>query len=185
MQDDDFREIRISLARSSKWNLGYFVAGFFLWLAIFIIGRIYPIEIAKWLWIAATFFVLPVAVGTSKLIGADPFSNANPLGRLIGYTHMSVISLSLPIIVLLAIYSSEIQLLAMAILYCIDFYVMTWAFGARLIALHAAIRTVLVTGAWVAFPEQRLFFVPVITSAMYAITIVLIPVLRRRALRGI
>ncbi len=183
MQDDELNKFRTSLAHSSKWNLGYFVAGLLLWIAIFMIGKFFPIETAKWLWIAATFFVLPIAVGFSKLIGADPFSNANPLGKLVGYTHMSVVSLSLPIIVLAAVYAPDMQLLVMAILYCVDFYVMTWAFGARLFAVHAAIRTVLVTSAWLAFPEERLVFIPVITSVMYAITIALIPILRRRKLR--
>ena len=181
MQNEtDLARLRADLASRSQWNIGYFVAGCLLWLAIFAAGRLLPVQDARFVWIAATFFTLPIAVATSKIIKADPFCSDNALGNLVGYTHMSVIALSMPIVVTLCLIDPEAQLLAMAILYCIDFYVMSWAFGSRLFGLHAAVRTVLVTAIWFAAPDLRLSLLPLAVAALYFVTVLVIPVLRRR-----
>ena len=180
----DLPDLRVDLALRSKWNAGFFVAGLLLWIAILITNLTVPIETARVIWIAMTFGVLPVAVLTSKLVRADPFCNDNPLGRLVGYTHMSVVSFSLPIVVIAAIYDPHIQLLAMAIIYSIDFYVMSWAFGSAIFGLHAAARTVAVTVIWVAFPASRLVLIPIVVAALYLGTVVLISILRRRWIKA-
>ena len=176
----DLAFLRADLADRSFWNIGYFVAGCLLWLAIFAAGQLLSVEDARFAWIAATFFVLPVAVAASRVLKADPFCSDNALGNLIGYTHMSVIALSMPIVVMLCLIDPEAQLLAMAILYCIDFYVMSWAFGSRLFGIHAAVRTVVVTVIWFAAPDLRLSLLPLTVAAIYFLTVVAIPVVRRR-----
>lgn len=168
------------LARRSQWNIGFFGAGFVLWIAILATNLAVPVETGRVIWIALSFGVLPVAVLISKLAGADPFCNDNPLGQLVGYTHMSVITLSFPILVIAAIYDPHIQLLAMAVLYSIDFYVMSWAFGTAIFAVHSAARTIAVTGIWVAYPETRLTLIPIVVAAFYLGTLMLLPMLRRR-----
>ncbi len=170
----------MDLARRSKWNIGYFVAGLVLWVAILITNLTVSLDIGRIIWIALSFGVLPVAVIVSKLAHADPFCSDNSLGRLVGYTHMSVISLSFPILVITAVYDPHIQLLAMAVLYSIDFYVMTWAFGTAIFGLHAAARTIVVTAIWVAFPASRLMLIPIVVAGFYLGTVCLIPVVRRR-----
>ena len=175
--------MRKDLAMRSGWNIGFFVAGLSLWIGILITNLIVPIETGRMIWIALTFGVFPVAVLVSKLVQADPFCNDNPLGQLVGYTHMSVVSLSFPIFVITAIYNPNIQLLAMAILLSVDFYVMSWAFGSAIFGLHAAARTVLVTVIWVAFPESRLTLIPIVVAAFYLGTVVLLPIVRRRWIR--
>ncbi len=179
----DLLELRMDLAMRSGWNIGFFVAGMLLWIAILVTNLTAPIETGRIVWIALTFGVLPVAVLVSKLVKADPFCNDNPLGQLVGYTHMSVVSLSLPILIITAIYDPHIQLLAMAILYSIDFYVMSWAFGSSVFGIHAAARTVLVTVIWVAFPESRVVLIPIVVAAFYLGMIVLLPIMRRRWVR--
>ena len=176
-------DLRMDLAFRSGWNIGFFVAGLVLWIGILITNLIVPIETGRIIWIALTFGVLPVAVLISKLVEADPFCGDNPLGQLVGYTHMSVVSLSLPIIIITAIYNPHIQLLAMAILYSIDFYVMSWAFGSVVFGLHAAARTVLVTVIWVALPESRLTLIPIVVATFYLGTVLLLPIARRRWIR--
>ena len=182
MQEDrELSFLRLDLAERSHWNIGYFVAGCLLWLAIFATAQLLPIEDARFVWIvAATCFTLPIAVAVSKILKADPFCTDNVLGQLVGYTHMSVIFLSLPIVVMLSLIDPEAQILAMAILYCIDFYVMSWAFGSRLFVLHAAVRTLLVTAIWFAAPGLRLSLLPLAVAALYLLTVVAIPPLRRR-----
>ena len=176
--------LRMDLASRSGWNVGFFVAGMLLWIGILITNLAVPIETARMIWIALTFGVFPIAVFVSKLIQADPFCKDNPLGQLVGYTHMSVVSLSFPIFIIAAIYEPHIQLLAMAILLSIDFYVMSWAFGSAVFGLHAAARTVLVTIVWVAFPESRLTLIPLLVAAFYLVTVILLPILRRRWIKN-
>lgn len=178
--DTDLAFLRADLAERSMWNIGYFVAGCLLWLAIFAAGQLIPLEEARFVWIAATFFTLPVAVLTSKILKADPFCSDNALGNLVGYTHMSVIFLSLPIVVMLCLIDPEAQLLAMAILYCVDFYVMSWAFGSRLFGIHAAVRTLLVTAIWFAAPGLRLSLLPLSVAGLYLLTVIAIPLFRAR-----
>lgn len=173
-------ELRMDFARRSKWNIGYFVAGLALWIAVLITNLFVPLQTGRFIWIALSFGVLPVAVLASKLCNADPFCSDNSLGRLVGYTHMSVISLSFPILVVTAVYDPHIQLLAMAIIYSIDFYVMTWAFGTAIFGIHAAARTIAATGIWVVFPESRLILIPIVVIFFYLGTALLIPIARRR-----
>lgn len=173
-------DLRMDLATRSGWNIGFFFAGLLLWVAILITNLTVPIETGRIVWIALTFGVLPVAVLVSRLVKADPFCNDNTLGQLVGYTHMSVVTLSLPILIIAAIYNPHIQLLAMAILYSIDFYVMSWAFGSAIFGLHAAARTVLVTIIWIAFPESRLTLIPIVVAAFYLGTVFFLPIARRR-----
>lgn len=176
----DLSDLRLDLARRSKWNIGYFVAGLVLWIAVLITNLTVPIEAGRIIWIALSFGVLPIAVLVSRVGNADPFCNDNSLGRLVGYTHMSVVSLSFPILVVTAVYDPHIQLLAMAIIYSIDFYVMTWAFSTAVFALHATARTIAVTGIWVAYPELRLTLIPIVVALFYVATVILIPILRRK-----
>ena len=179
----DLSNLRLDLARRSKWNIGYFVAGLVLWIAVLITNLTVPVETGRFIWIALSFGVLPIAVLVSRLGNADPFCSDNALGRLVGYTHMSVISLSFPVLIVTAVYDPHIQLLATAILYSIDFYVMTWAFSTAVFALHAAARTIAVTGIWVAYPELRLTLIPIVVALFYVATVILIPILRRRWLQ--
>lgn len=180
LKSENLLDLRMDLANRSAWNIGFFVAGMLLWIGILITNLTVPVEAGRMIWIALTFGVLPVAVLVSRLIRADPFCNDNPLGQLVGYSHMSVVSLSFPIFVIAAIYDPSIQLLAMAILLSIDFYVMSWAFGSALFGIHAAARTVLVTLVWAIFPESRMTWIPIIVAAFYLMTVVLLPILRRR-----
>ncbi len=124
--------------------------------------------------------ILPMAVVFSRVFGADPFTKGNTLGELVGYTHMSVIFMTFPIILATAIFLPEALLLVMAIAYCLDFYVMSWAFGTRLFGVHAAVRVVTVSVVWFAVPQWRMSVLPAVVAAMYLATVVMIPPFRRR-----
>lgn len=51
--------------------------------------------------------IFPVAVALSRLLRADPFSNGNALGELVGHTHMSVITLTFPMVIAAFVYMPE------------------------------------------------------------------------------
>lgn len=179
-KDESLEKIQIDLAQRSFWNIGYFCAGFLFWVFVGVIGAYQPLPVAKIYWLVGTFCIFPIAVAASKIVGADPFTKGNKFGELIGNTHMSVISLSLPIIFASFLYFPQGMLLVMAIAYCIDFYVMSWAFGTPLFGVHAAIRTILVSLIWFIFPEWQIIGIPIVVASAYFITIILIPILRKK-----
>ena len=175
--------LRVDLARRSKWNIGYFCSGFLCWVYAAAIGSVFPLLVARVYWLVGTFFIFPVAVGISHLLRADPFSKGNALGEVVGYTHMSIIAMSLPLVLSAFIYFPEAMVLVMAIAYCLDFYLMTWAFGSPLFGLHAALRTLAVTIIWFALPAWRASALPLVVAAAYLVTVVLIPPLLRQWLK--
>ena len=180
MEDLKLYELRKDLAIRSFWNIGSFIAGFLFWILVLLTGQLYPLEQAKLLWLVGTFFIFPIALIASKILGAEPFTRGNLLADLIGYTHMSVIALSFPLVIASFVYFPEAMLLVMAIAYCIDFYVMSWAFGTKIFGIHAAVRVLLVSVVWFAFPAIRLVAIPIIVAFSYLATVALIPVVRRK-----
>lgn len=176
----DLETLRVDAAERGKWNIGFFAAGAVFWIAATVIGVAVELSQARILWIVGTFLILPVAVLFSRLFGADPFTKGNPLGELVGYTHMSVVAMMAPIVIGCAIVHPEALLLVMAIAYCLDFYVMSWAFGSRVFGVHAAVRVVSVSLIWFAAPEWRVSVLPAWVAALYLATVLVLPVLRRR-----
>jgi len=183
MTHRELADLRTELAHRSKWNLGYFWSGFLFWVFVAATGSALPLSHARVYWLVGTFFIFPVAVAMSKLVGADPFGKGNALGELVGYTHMSVISLTFPLVLAAFVYLPEALLLVMAIAYCVDFYVMTWAFGHRIFGLHATMRVVAVTVIWFAVPSWRTTVLPAVVAFAYLGTALALPFLRARWLK--
>ena len=140
------QDLRLDLAARSQWNIGYFYAGLAFWLYAAVVGWVFPLQIAKIYWLIGTSFIFPMAILASRLLGADPFSKGNPLGEIVGYTHLSVLGMTLPIVLIAAVQYPELMILVMAIAYSLDFFLMGWAFGSRLFGIHATVRTVMVSG---------------------------------------
>jgi hypothetical protein len=172
--------LRLDAAKRGKWNIGFFAAGLTFWLYATVVGLTLDLETARVYWLVGTFFIFPAAVLFSWLFGADPFTKGNILGALVGYTHMSVIALTLPLVVAAFVYFPQIMLLTMAIAYCVDFYVMTWAFGTRLFGIHAALRTLVVSIIWFALPDLRASALPASVAVFYLATLIISPILRHR-----
>lgn len=112
--DHGLDALRVRAAEASQWNIGYFVAGFLFWAYAAAVGQLLEIDDRRFALVAGTFFIFPLAAGVSKLLRADPFGKGNPLTELVGYTHMSVIALSFPLIIALAIHEPDALILAMA-----------------------------------------------------------------------
>ena len=180
----NLKELRIDLAVRSKWNLGFFWAGLVFWSYAAVVGWLYPLQAARLFWLIGTSLIFPVAILASRLIRVDPFSKGNPLGAAVGYTHMSVILMMLPLVIIAYVRYPEFMILILAVATSLSYYVMSWAFGSPLFVLHAALRTVAVTAIWIAFPTSRLWLVPLVVAAAYGITVLLSPVFRARWLQA-
>lgn len=180
MLEKDLQALRLDLAKRSRWNIGYFWAGLIFWLYATAVGAVVPLELARIYWLVGSFLIFPIAILMSHIAGADPFTRGNSLADLVGYTHMSVIALSFPIVIAAFLYFPQALVLVMAIAYCLDFHVMTWAFGSRIFGIHAALRMTTVSVIWFALPDWRMTVLPATVAFAYLVTVILLPVLRRR-----
>jgi hypothetical protein len=176
--------LQIDLAQRSKWNIGYFLSGLVFWIYVLITFLNVPVDKAPTYWLVGTFFIFPIAILFSKLCNADPFTKDNKLADLVGFTHMSVIGMSMPIILVIYFKYPEALLLTMAIAYCIDFYVMSWAFGSRIFGASAGIRVFLSSAAWLFLPEYRDLLIPVIVLVSYSLLVIFIPIKRNAWLKS-
>ncbi|MFT4731783.1 MAG: hypothetical protein ACI89W_000796 [Gammaproteobacteria bacterium] len=174
----DLVKLQIDLAKRSKWNIGYFLSGLVFWFFVLIIYFNISKNEAPTFWLVGTFFIFPVAIIFSKLCKADPFTKGNKLADLVGHTHMSVVSMSFPIILIVYFNYPDALLLTMSIAYCIDFYVMSWAFGSRMFGIAAGVRVFLSSAVWLFLPEYRDMLIPTIVLLSYSFLVVLIPVKR-------
>ncbi len=107
MTVSDLRNVRVDLAVRSSWNIGFFVAGLAVWSFSTVVAVHVPLDVAKIYWLVGTFSIFPFALLASRIFGVDPYSEGNQLGEFVGYTHMSVISLSPPIVFVSFLYPPE------------------------------------------------------------------------------
>jgi hypothetical protein len=181
---DSLVALRIDLAKRSQWNIGYFVAGFLYWSFATIAGATQPLESAKVFWMVGGFTIFPTAVVLSYLLKADPFTRGNTLGSLIGLTHVSLIGLFIPLIIILFRFLPTALPLAMAIVFGASFPVFAWAFGDRMFLWHIIVRTAGATAMWFALPDLRATLIPAFVAMLYLVTAILIPSRRRAWLRS-
>lgn len=177
---DSLQELRLDLARKSKWNIGFYWSGLVFWIFILVIGNIFPLSTAKYIWLFSGFFIVPVAILFSRLFGAVALPKNNPLADLAGQTHATVTMFGFPMVVVPLIFYPEAQILMMAILYCIDFYVFGWVFGSRIFVIGASIRIIGSTAIWFFLPEYRLTALPAFVALTYLAFTVAIPIQRAK-----
>lgn len=177
---DGIQDLQIDLAKRSKWNIGFYWSGLVYWVFVLIVGNVFPLESVKFVWLIGGFFIVPIAIPFSRLLGAEAFPKDNLLADLAGRTHATVNVLGFPIILVPLIFYPEAQILMMAIVYCIDFYVFTWAFGSRLFIVVASLRVAGASAIWFFLPEYRLTLLPVFVALTYLALTIAIPVQRKK-----
>ena len=177
---DSLKELRLDLARKSKWNIGFYWSGLVFWIFVLVIGNILSLSTAKFVWLIGGFFIVPIAIPFSRLFGAVAFPKNNSLADLAGQTHATVTMFGFPMVLVPLIFYPEAQILMMAILYCIDFYVFGWVFGSRIFVIGASVRVIGSTAIWFFLPEYRLTILPAFVALTYLALVIAIPIYRAR-----
>lgn len=175
--------LRVDLAERSKWNVGYFAAGLLYWTFAAVAGATLPLQVAKLYWALGTGVIFPAALLFSRLLRSDPFTSGNALADLIGLTHLSLLALTMPVLVMCFVDLPQGLPLAAAVFFGASFPVLFWAFGDALFLVHAVVRVAGATWLWFAFPDGRATAVPAFVAVMYLLTLVAIPLRRRAWLR--
>lgn len=174
------KELRLDLARKSKWNIGFYWSGLCFWIFVLIIGNTFPLDTAKFIWLIGGVFIVPVAIPFSRLCAAQPFPKNNSLADLVGQTHATVNVLGFPVIAVSLIFFPQVQILMMAIMYCVDFFVFTWAFGSKLFIRVAFFRVFGASVIWFLLPEFRLTLLPAFVALTYLGLVISIPIERKK-----
>jgi hypothetical protein len=180
---DSLGALRVDLARRSKWNIGYLVAGLVYWSFAAVVGTTLPMESAKVLWMIGGFTVFPMAIGFSYVLRSDPFCKGNPLGSLMGLAHGGMIGFSTPLLIALFRDHPMALPLCAAIVFGASFTVFFWAFGDPIFLAHIVVRVAGVTAIWFAMPTYRFSVLPAFVAALYLITLLLLPRRRQRWLQ--
>jgi hypothetical protein len=175
--------MRIDLARRSKWNIGYFVAGFVYWSFATLVGMALPMESARVYWMIGGFTVFPMAIGFSRIMGSDPFTRGNPLGSLIGLAHGSLIGFLTPLLIVIFRDVPPVLPLAAAIFFGASFPVFFWAFGHPIFLGHIIVRVAGATAIWFIMPSYRYTVLPTFVALVYLVTMIPLASLRQRWLR--
>ncbi|HEV3217558.1 MAG TPA: hypothetical protein VGZ27_17640 [Vicinamibacterales bacterium] len=181
---DSLQALRIDLARRSKWNIGYFAAGFVYWCFAAVVGAVLPIESARVWWMIGGLTIFPMAIVLSRLLGSDPFTKGNTLSSLIALTHVSLIYLLMPLVVVAFLRLPTALPLAMAICFGVSYPVFSWAFGDRIFLWHSIIRVLGATVIWFALPQYRYTLLPSFVAVAYLATTVILPGRREAWLRA-
>jgi hypothetical protein len=181
---DSLKALRIDLAKRSKWNIGYFAAGFVYWCFAAITGTVLPVESAKIYWMIGGFTIFPMTIILSRFWGADPFTRGNTLGDLIRLTHGSLMGLLLPLVIICFLYLPQALPLAAAICFGASFPVFFWAFGDHIFLSHIIIGVAGAAVLWVALPSGRFSLLPAFVAVMYLVTAILLPGRRAAWLRA-
>jgi hypothetical protein len=93
---DNIQDLQRDLATRSMWNVGFYWSGLVYWILVLVMGNILPLDTAKFIWLAGGFFIVPIAMPSSRLASAEAFPKNNPLADLAGQTHATVIMLGFP-----------------------------------------------------------------------------------------
>jgi hypothetical protein len=177
---DNLESLRVDLAKRSKWNIGYIVAGLVYWSFAAVVGTTLPTESATVLWMIGGFTVFPMAIGFSYLLRSDPFCKGNPLGSLMGLAHGGLIGFSTPLLVALFRDHPAILPLCAAIVFGASFTVFFWAFGDPVFLAHIIVRVAGATAIWFAMPDHRFSVLPAFVAGLYLVTLLLVPARRER-----
>ncbi|MEM8982672.1 MAG: hypothetical protein AAGC71_06575 [Pseudomonadota bacterium] len=160
------------------------LAGTVMWALIGIAGAIAPTfykVMAVWIGAGCIFYL---GMLLSRFTGEDFFGKnrpANPFDRLF----MSTVAMALLVFAIAMPFASVDYTsvpMSVGILTGLMWLPFGWIINHWVGAFHAITRTVLIVGAWFAFPDHRFVTIPAIIVVVYVVTIVALE--RRSAVSG-
>lgn len=168
--DATIKELRFEFETQSQRSLSLPIAGMFVWFTIGIAGLITSPQRSTLVLLGGTGAIFPTAIFIAKLRSENLFASANPLARLMGLCVLMV-NLLWAVHIVLLLKQPQFLPLSIGIGLGLHWIVYGWIVGHRLGIVHAILRTVLVTAAWLAFPVNTISAVAFAVVAVYAISI--------------
>ena len=169
--------LRQDFERRTRRSLSMPIAGMVVWALVGLAGLALPAKASLLAMVAATGAIFPIALGIARWRGEALVSNPNPLARLMGQC-IVMVNLLWAVHLPLMVGSPGYVPLTLGIALGLHWIVYSWIVQHRVGLVHALLRTGLVLGAWLAWPDHRVSAVAGAVVIAYAVALAMM--VRRR-----
>ena len=147
-----------------------------VWLVIGLAGLWLPAPVVVWVLFIGTGSIAYLGILFSKFTGEDFLDKTRPKNT---FDHLFFLSMGMSLLVFaiaLPFFRADYTSLPLSvgILAGLMWLPLSWILQHWVGIFHGVARTVLVLGAWVAFPGRRFVVVPLVIVGLYAVTIVVL-----------
>jgi hypothetical protein len=152
------------------------LAGLVAWLIIGLAGLWLPAPTVVWVLYLATGSIAYLGILFSKFTGENFLAKNRPKNTFDRLFFLSMGMSLLVYAIALPFFRADYTSLPLSvgILAGLMWLPLSWIIEHWVGIFHGVVRTVLVLGAWLAFPQQRFVVVPLVIVAMYVVTIVVL-----------
>lgn len=163
-------DVRKEFERDSNRSLSMPIAGAIVWAIIGLVSTQFEFAVAVYILLFSTGLIFPIALAVAKLRGELLASSNNPFAKLMGMCVLMV-NLLWGINIPLAMHAPEFIPLSLGVGMGLHWVVYSWIIQHPLGVIHGVLRTLLVVGAWYAFPESRIPAISLVIVLVYGVSI--------------
>jgi hypothetical protein len=152
------------------------LAGLVAWLVIGLAGLWLPAPVVVWVLYISTGSIAYLGILLSKFTGENFLAKNRPKNTFDRLFFLSMGMSLLVYAIALPFFRADYTSLPLSvgILAGLMWLPLSWIIEHWVGIFHGVARTVLVLGAWLAFPQQRFVVVPLVIVGMYVVTIVVL-----------
>jgi len=154
------------------------IAGAIVWTVVAIAGAVLEARPATFVLLFGTGLAFPLALALARPLGEHLIDNPSPLAGLMGRS-VVMVNLLWAVHLTLAVQDWAYLPLTLGIGLGLHWVVFGWVIGHPVGLVHAALRTVLVTAAWWAFPDARVSAVAAAVVLTYGYALAVLASRRR------
>ena len=154
------------------------IAGAIVWTVVGLAGAVLEPRPATFVLLFGTGLAFPLALALARPLGERLIDNPSPFAGLMGRS-VVMVNLLWAVHLTLAVLDWSYLPLTLGIGLGLHWVVFGWVIGHPVGLVHAALRTVLVTAAWWAFPDARVSAVAAAVVLTYGYAIAVLATRRR------
>lgn len=154
MQNLTLAQLRADFERKGRGSMSMPIAGCIVWAAAGLASLFVAPKLANLVLVICSSSTYPIALLVAKLRGENMQDNSNPLTRLM-LQGVLMVNLLWALIIPVWMAQPSMLPLAVGIAFGLHWVLFSWIVAHPLGLIHAVVRTALVLGAWLAFPQQR------------------------------
>lgn len=162
--------LRRDFERRTNRSMSMPIAGLVVWTLVGLAGLVLPLRAAVLVMVAATGAIFPIALAVARLRGEALVSNPNALARLMGLC-IVMVNLLWAVHLPLMAGAADYVPLTLGIALGLHWVVYSWIVQHRVGLVHAILRTGLVLGAWLLWPQHRVAAVAGAVVIAYAVSL--------------
>lgn len=163
-------QLRADFERKANRSMSMPAAGCIVWTIAAIASLFVRPAIANLILIACVSMTFAVALLVARIRGENMSDNRNPLTRLMVQATLMV-NLLWALLIPLSFVEPALLPLGVGIGFGLHWVVFSWIVGHPVGLIHALLRTALVTGAWLSFPDHQVGAVAIAVVVAYLLSL--------------